>query len=203
MREQIANPVHYDPRRNLFYCEQKRFGLRYRRQFVSGEDALLWVRDNAGRCPALEPYMERLNDYHYGLWQRQLEAVERRPVDSRPSRAVWLLHLLAMLLCVPLVMSFAGSGSWRVPSTLLVPFEYFPEPFDGRWLAQLSLPVFWSVLVPALLLALWLSRALVGRIREADLRQGLRAALLWSLLLIYPALYLGLYILLGFWFRAA
>jgi len=197
MAETIANPVHYDPRRDLFYCERKRLGMPYRKQFTTGEDALGWVRENAGRCPALLPYLERLNDYHFGNWARQLENVERRPVDERPSKAVWLLHLLAMLLCVPLVLTFAGDGNWRIPPILLVPFEYFPKPFDGTWLAQLRIPLFWTVLSLSMLLAFWLSRALVSRIREADLRRGVRIVLLWSLLLIYPALYLGFYILLG------
>ncbi|NVK40254.1 MAG: hypothetical protein HWE39_03355 [Oceanospirillaceae bacterium] len=202
MPEQIANPVHFDTRRNIFYCEQKRFGLVMRKPFTSWQDALLWVRENVDRCPSLEPHLDRLNDYHYGVWERQLESVERRPVSVRPSRAVWLLHLLAMLLCVPLALSYAGGGSWRIAPILLVPLQYFPEPFDGTWLARLEFPVFWSVLIPALLLAFWLSRALVERIREADLRHGVRIALLWSLLLVYPAVYLGLYILLGVGFAA-
>ncbi|MFC6669239.1 hypothetical protein [Marinobacterium aestuariivivens] len=198
MSEPIPNPVRYDSRHDDFGCEQKRFGLRYRRRFASAEDALLWVRENSDRIPALEPHLERLNDYHYGRWARQLESVERHKREVRPSRAVWLLHLLAMLLCVPLALVYAGSGSWRIPPLLLAPLAYFPEPFDGRWLAGLEFPLFWSVLIPAMLLALWLSRALVGRIREADLRRGVRIGLLWSLVVVYPLLYLGFYILLGF-----
>jgi hypothetical protein len=35
MAGEIPNPVRYDPRLDVFCCEQRRFGLRYDKRFVS------------------------------------------------------------------------------------------------------------------------------------------------------------------------
>ncbi|WP_020680092.1 hypothetical protein [Marinobacterium rhizophilum] len=73
MAEKIANTVRYDPQRDAFCCERKWFGIRYQKRFTRADDALLFVRENTASCPALEPYVQQLNDYHYGHWARQLE----------------------------------------------------------------------------------------------------------------------------------
>jgi hypothetical protein len=62
------------------------------------------------------------------------------------------------------------------------------------WHGKVQLPLFWLVLIPVMLLAFSLSRALVRRIREADLRLELRIILLWLLPLLYLLLYLLAYI---------
>jgi hypothetical protein len=194
MAGDIPNPVRYDPRLDAFCCEQRRCGLRYDKRFVSAEDALLYVRENTASCPMLQPHLLTLNDYHYGRWARQLEAVERHPVKLCASKAVWLLHLLAILLCVPLVRAMTGTVIWQVPDLLLKPLRSLLDLLSLSWHGKVQLPLFWLVLIPVMLLAFSLSRALVRRIREADLRLELRIILLWLLPLLYLLLYLLAYI---------
>jgi hypothetical protein len=184
MAGDIPNPVRYDSRHDAFCCEQRRFGMRYDKRFVSAEDALLYVRENTASCPELEPYLQKLNDYHYGHWARQLEVVERHPVRMRASKAVWLLHLLAILLCIPLVRSMTGTASWQVPDLLLNPVRSLLSQLSLSWYGTVQLPLFWLLLIPVMLLAFSLSRALVRRIREADLRFEFRIVLLWLLPLL-------------------
>jgi hypothetical protein len=197
MAGEIPNPVRYDPRLDVFCCEQRRFGLRYDKRFVSADDALLYVRENTASCPMLQPHLLTLNDYHYGRWARQLEAMERHPVKLRASKAVWLLHLLAILLCVPLVRSMTGTTTWQVPDLLLNPLHYLVDLLSVSWHWKAQLSLFWLVLIPMMLLAFSLSRVLVHRIREAELRLELRIILLWSLPLLYLLLYLMAYIVVG------
>ncbi len=195
MVEKIPNPVSYNARLDAFCCQQRRFGLGYQKRFDSAEDALLYVQENPASCPQLQPHLLQLNDYHYGHWARQLEVIQRHPRGIAPSRLVWLLHLLAILLCVPLVGSMTGSRGWSPPDWLLAPLQSLADHLSLHWHWRIELPLFWLILLPVMLLAFSLSRVLVRRIRDADLRVGLRVALLWLLPLFYGLLYLLLYVI--------
>lgn len=200
MAEKIPNPVSYDAKKDAFCCEQRRFGLGYQKRFVTAEDALLFVRENAASCPALQPYLLQLNEYHYGHWERQLERVQRHPRRVTSSPLVWLLHALAVLLCVPLVRGVIGNQLWQPPGWLLTPLQSLSDQLSLDW--QLRLPLFWLALVPLMLLAFVLSRALVQRIRGADLRLELRIVLLWLLPLLYGVIYLLAYIIAALLLRS-
>jgi len=202
MAEKIANPVRYDPQRDTFCCERKWFGIRYQKRFTSADDALLFVRENTASCPELEPYLQQLNDYHYGHWARQLEGVQRTPRNLAPSRLVWLLHLLAVLLCVPLVNSMTGTRSWHPPGWLLAPLQSLADRLSLDWHWRIELPLFWLIVVPVMVLALSSSRALVERIREADLRLEFRIVLLWLLPVLYVLIYLLAYVISAWLLRS-
>ncbi|UTW12174.1 hypothetical protein [Marinobacterium rhizophilum] len=202
MADKIPNPVSYDPKKDVFCCQQKRFGLNYRKRFTSAQDALLYVQQNPASCPLLQPHLLQLNDYHYGHWARQLEVVQRHPRHLAPSRLVWLLHLLALLLCVPLVGAMTGTGRWHPPGWLLSPLQTLADRLSLDWHWRVELPLFWLVLPPVMLLAWTLSRALVRGIRDADLHHGLRIGLLWLLPLLYVALYLLAYVISAWLLRS-
>lgn len=208
MAQKIPNPVSYDAKKDAFCCGQRRFGLGYQKRFTTAEDALLFVRENAASCPVLQPHLLQLNDFHYGHWARQLEAVQRHPRRLTPSPLVWLLHVLAVFLCVPLARSITANQVWHPPDWLLTPLQWLSDQLSEllslswRWQVEIRVPLFWLLLVPLMLLAFLLSRALVERIRGADLRLELRVLLLWLLPLLYGVIYLLVYVIAALLLRS-
>nr|WP_067294550.1 hypothetical protein [Marinobacterium profundum] len=199
MADKIPNPVSYDASKDAFCCRLRRFGLGYQKRFTTVEDALLFVRENAAFCPELQPHLLQLNDYHYGHWERQLERVQRHPRRLTPSPVLWLVHALAVSLCVPLALEFSAAQMWQPPEWLLALVHAVSEQvsqwlsLSWYWQVEIRVPLFWLLLVPLMLLALALSRALVLRIHLADLRLELRLLLLWLLPLLYGLVYLLAY----------